>query len=183
MRRLWTIANWFTFTGLPACLAYFTNFRGFASNLDEAATSLAPVLAALVPFVAIMLGAASGVAIVRYVCVVARKGYVALVYGDAQTFQSLGPSLAQCRAALVAFHDTPRFMFHQGEIVERVSRLRVDLFLLCGQLFRLGIWVPNAPSLEDPQERVRLIWYLTTLASLAHRRNLVDAQSIRGLPN
>ncbi len=177
MRILWKVINWSTFTGLPACLAYFADFGGFATRLDSTLTSIEPVLSALMPFAAIMIGSASAAAIVKYSWTHGRKKYLDLRYANVREFRACRGAIAECKIGLVRLHDTPRFMLSQGEFVGQHARLKAEMFQLFNQLAGLGIWVPDTVGIEDQQARSRLIGYLTILESFAARSNLQAAQT------
>ena len=183
MRTLLKVANWLTFTAVPACLVYFTDFSGFATRLDEAVSNIAPALGALVPFVAITIGTASAALAVKGSWAFGCQIYLNLLHGDAQEFHGNRVAISSCKSSLIAFHDEPAIMFGQGELVARYSQLHADLTQLFKQLARLNIWVPSTFNLNDDQERIRLVAYLTTLESLAHKSNLEGAKSIAGLPH
>ena len=53
MGRSWATVKWLSFTGLPACLSYLTDFQGAATRVDGSVSTIAPVIAAFLPFVAI----------------------------------------------------------------------------------------------------------------------------------
>ena len=52
------IIVWVCFTGLPACLAYLTNFWGAATRVEGTISNIAPLLVALAPFLAIWIATA-----------------------------------------------------------------------------------------------------------------------------
>ena len=141
MRKLWQLIKWATFTGLPACLAYFADFGGFATRLDSTVTDIAPVLSALMPFAAIMIGSVSAVAIVKY-------SWTHLRYANVREFRACRRAIAECKIGLVRLHDTPVFMLSQGEFVRQDARLKAEMFQLFNQLDGLGIgnYIPSYPS-------------------------------------
>ncbi len=73
--------------------------------------------------------------------------------------------------------DPSPIIFDLSDVAER-ERLNVELFQLFNHLSILGIWVPITVDLDNLQQRVDLIQYLTALESFAGRGNLPAARAM-----
>ena len=73
--------------------------------------------------------------------------------------------------------DPSPIIFDLGDVAER-GRLEVELFQLFNHLSCLGIWVPKTVDLDNLQQRVDLVQYLTALESFSERGNLPAAKAM-----
>ena len=164
---------WITFAMLSICFGFWTDLLVSKRPLVEALDGLAPIAAALLPWVILGITA-------YFVLNVTFKsvqwGIDRLNDGpNVRKFQTLAPRAEQCVSQLLPWAEEVNLM-PEGEKIANYSLANVEVRQLLIEFRKLGIWQPEFKNVHDRGQVRFLISYFTGMQSLAVHGNLKAAR-------
>ena len=180
MRRIWQTVNWLAFTALPAFLVYFTDLGGFATRLDKAAISVAPIVGGFLPFVAISLMTACLWISVSRLYIFSWGLYLDWRYDrpTIRKFQELQGDIRACRQELANYDELLAMLHSKKDHVDYIT-IFTNLQYMAKSLKGLGIPTPslNLSGVNLDPDRKWLI-FLSCLDGMAERGDIRSAQKL-----
>ena len=180
MRRIWQSVNWLAFTALPAFLVYFTDLGGFATRLDKALSSVAPIVGAFLPFIAIGLVTACLGIVVPRTYLFDWKLYIDWRYDlpTIRKFQRSLNSIRTCKQRLANYDPIMALMRSKKDHVDYITILN-DLQYLSKSLEGLGISTPSLnPSGVNLDPDQRWLIFLSHLEVIAQHGDIKGAKEL-----
>lgn len=165
---------WTAFVALSICLGFWADLPVSKEPLVEALNGLAPLAAALLPWV--ILGfTAYFVLSVAYR--IAQWGIDRLNDGPSvRKFQKLAPRAEHCMRQLLPWASDVNSM-SEGDQIANSSLANVEVRQLLAEVRKLGIWEPEFKNVNDRSHVRFLISYFAGMQSLAFHGNLEAARN------